>query len=83
MNIRLHIIQLVNLLKMSTLGALAESFGTIFGTARANLDGVDSEAVISSRDVVKAGWLSKQSRNVKEWRKRYIVLTKDCEFESC
>ncbi len=65
---------------MTSLGSLAESFGSLFGTSRANLDGVDADAVISSRDVVKAGWLSKQSRNVKEWRKRYIVLTKDCEM---
>ena len=64
---------------MTALGKLAENLGSLFGTAKANLDGVDQDAVISSRDVVKAGWLSKQSRNVKEWRKRYVVLTKDCK----
>lgn len=64
---------------MSMLGQLAETFGQVFGTARANLDGLaDPDAVISSRDVVKQGWLSKESRNVREWRKRYVVLTKDC-----
>lgn len=63
---------------MSAVGRLAETFSSIFGTARANLDGVDTDAVISSRDVVKEGYLTKQSRNVKEWRKRYVVLTKDC-----
>ena len=37
-----------------------------------------AEDVINSREVIKEGWLNKQSRNVKEWRKRYVVLTKDC-----
>lgn len=50
----------------------------LLGTAKANLDGCDIDAVISSNDVVKQGWLSKESRNVKEWRKRYVVLTRDC-----
>ncbi|CAD7929064.1 unnamed protein product [Amoebophrya sp. A120] len=63
---------------MSLVGKLAEAFSVFAGSARANLDGVDTDAVISSRDVVKEGWLTKQSRNVKEWRKRYVVLTKDC-----
>ncbi|CAD7924714.1 unnamed protein product [Amoebophrya sp. A25] len=63
---------------MSVVGKLAEAFSVFAGSARANLDGVDVDAVISSRDVVKEGWLTKQSRNVKEWRKRYVVLTKDC-----
>lgn len=62
---------------MSTVGKLAETFSTLFGQAK-NLDGCDIDAVISSRDVVKEGWLTKQSRNVKEWRKRYVVLTRDC-----
>ena len=32
---------------MSLVGTLAETFGSVFGTARANLDGVDVDAVLT------------------------------------
>jgi len=30
---------------------------------------------IATKDIVKEGWLSKQSKFLKEWRKRWFVLT--------
>lgn len=64
---------------MTLLGKLAETVSGLIGSARSGLDHDASEhAVISNRDVVKEGWLQKRSRNVKEWRRRYCVLTKDC-----
>lgn len=64
---------------MSAVGKFAEAMSSLYGTAKRQLDGAAAcEGVISGRDVIKHGWLSKESRNVKEWRKRFVVLTKDC-----
>ncbi len=30
---------------------------------------------IQSGDIIKEGWLSKESRYMKKWRKRWVVLT--------
>jgi hypothetical protein len=30
---------------------------------------------IKSGDIIKEGWLSKESRYMKKWRKRWVVLT--------
>lgn len=30
------------------------------------------------QDVIREGWLLKQSRYLQDWRRRWIVLTKDC-----
>ncbi len=32
--------------------------------------------VMFSEDVIKRGWIFKQSRYLKKWRKRYAVITK-------
>ncbi|CAD7928644.1 unnamed protein product [Amoebophrya sp. A120] len=60
----------------SLLGALADTVNTFIGNGRANDDG--SDPIISRSDIVKEGWLQKESRNVREWRRRYVVLTRDC-----
>mmetsp|Transcript_41570 Transcript_41570/g.90602 ORF Transcript_41570/g.90602 Transcript_41570/m.90602 type:complete len:161 (-) Transcript_41570:93-575(-) len=43
-------------------------------------DAIDPNApqILMSKDIVKEGWVTKQSRNIKEWRRRYVVLTNDC-----
>mmetsp|Transcript_2021 Transcript_2021/g.4726 ORF Transcript_2021/g.4726 Transcript_2021/m.4726 type:complete len:267 (-) Transcript_2021:264-1064(-) len=61
---------------MSFLGGLADTFNTFLGSGRANEDGTDP--IISRSDIVKEGWLDKESRNVRDWRRRYVVLTRDC-----
>eukprot|EP00397_Hematodinium_sp_SG-2012_P030384 GEMP01032185.1.p1 GENE.GEMP01032185.1~~GEMP01032185.1.p1 ORF type:complete len:151 (-),score=26.67 GEMP01032185.1:1614-2066(-) len=61
---------------MNLVGKATEQWNSLFGGNRG--DEVGSEFIISVRDIVKEGWLSKQSRNVREWRRRYVVLTKDC-----
>jgi len=60
---------------MSVVGKVSEKWNSFFGGNRGDTSG--SDFIIATRDIVKEGWLSKQSRNVKEWRRRYIVLTKD------
>lgn len=56
-------------------GKVSEKWNSFFGGNRGDPNGTDF--IIATRDIVKEGWLSKQSRNVKEWRRRYVVLTKD------
>mmetsp|Transcript_58752 Transcript_58752/g.149082 ORF Transcript_58752/g.149082 Transcript_58752/m.149082 type:complete len:123 (-) Transcript_58752:63-431(-) len=43
-----------------------------------------SEIVIHPDDVVKQGWLVKQSKHLKEWRRRWFVLTPQylCSFKN-
>mmetsp|Transcript_33105 Transcript_33105/g.65709 ORF Transcript_33105/g.65709 Transcript_33105/m.65709 type:complete len:128 (+) Transcript_33105:181-564(+) len=39
------------------------------------LFGSKDSVTIRPDDILKEGWLSKRSRTVKEWRKRWVVLT--------
>lgn len=43
-----------------------------------------SSIIISRNDIVKEGWLLKQSKFLKDWRRRWIVLTSQylCSFRS-
>mmetsp|Transcript_19463 Transcript_19463/g.39245 ORF Transcript_19463/g.39245 Transcript_19463/m.39245 type:complete len:120 (-) Transcript_19463:188-547(-) len=45
---------------------------------------MSSEIVIHRDDIIKEGWLIKQSKFVKEWRRRWFVLTPQymCSFKS-
>jgi hypothetical protein len=45
---------------------------------------MSGEIVIHRDDIVKQGWLSKESLYLKDWRKRWVVLTKDyiCTFKT-
>eukprot|EP00418_Pyrodinium_bahamense_P013953 CAMPEP_0179125572 /NCGR_PEP_ID=MMETSP0796-20121207/59397_1 /TAXON_ID=73915 /ORGANISM="Pyrodinium bahamense, Strain pbaha01" /LENGTH=119 /DNA_ID=CAMNT_0020824283 /DNA_START=66 /DNA_END=425 /DNA_ORIENTATION=- len=42
-----------------------------------------SEIIVHRDDVIKEGFLSKQSKHLKEWRKRWFVLTPEylCSFK--
>ncbi|CAD7925360.1 unnamed protein product [Amoebophrya sp. A25] len=60
----------------SLFGALTDTVNVFLGNGRAQADG--SDPIITRSDIVKEGWLSKESRNVREWRRRYVVLTNDC-----
>mmetsp|Transcript_120207 Transcript_120207/g.347393 ORF Transcript_120207/g.347393 Transcript_120207/m.347393 type:complete len:123 (-) Transcript_120207:173-541(-) len=45
---------------------------------------MSAEITVHRDDIVKQGWLIKQSRFVKEWRKRWFVLTHQyiCSFKA-
>jgi len=42
-----------------------------------------TEIVVHRDDIIKEGWLVKQSKHMKEWRKRWVVLTPQyiCAFK--
>merc|ERR1712137_1079498 len=44
---------------------------------------MSAEIIIHRDDIVKEGWLVKQSKFMKEWRRRWVVLTRDylCSFK--
>eukprot|EP00927_Polykrikos_kofoidii_P069444 TRINITY_DN64926_c0_g1_i1.p1 TRINITY_DN64926_c0_g1~~TRINITY_DN64926_c0_g1_i1.p1 ORF type:complete len:145 (+),score=20.56 TRINITY_DN64926_c0_g1_i1:64-435(+) len=44
---------------------------------------MSAEIVIHREDITKEGWLSKQSKFMKDWRRRWIVLTPQyiCSFK--
>merc|ERR1719378_1785701 len=41
-------------------------------------------AAINANDIIKEGWLVKQSKHLKDWRRRYVVLTPQylCTFKN-
>jgi len=45
---------------------------------------MSAEIIVHRDDVKKEGWLVKQSKHLKEWRKRWFVLTPQylCSFKS-
>mmetsp|Transcript_51607 Transcript_51607/g.109660 ORF Transcript_51607/g.109660 Transcript_51607/m.109660 type:complete len:121 (-) Transcript_51607:73-435(-) len=45
---------------------------------------MSNEIVIHPDDIVKSGWLVKQSRHIKDWRRRWFVLTPQylCSFKN-
>merc|ERR1719424_366650 len=47
-------------------------------------EGMAAEIIVHRDDIVKEGWLSKQSVHLKEWRRRWVVLTPQylCTFKA-
>mmetsp|Transcript_72512 Transcript_72512/g.125806 ORF Transcript_72512/g.125806 Transcript_72512/m.125806 type:complete len:122 (-) Transcript_72512:123-488(-) len=45
---------------------------------------MSGEIVVHRDDVIKEGFLCKQSKHIKEWRRRHFLLTRDylCSFKS-
>eukprot|EP00928_Gymnodinium_smaydae_P067208 TRINITY_DN50150_c0_g1_i1.p2 TRINITY_DN50150_c0_g1~~TRINITY_DN50150_c0_g1_i1.p2 ORF type:complete len:122 (+),score=26.99 TRINITY_DN50150_c0_g1_i1:74-439(+) len=45
---------------------------------------MSTEIIIHPHDIVKEGWLTKQSKLLKEWRRRWVVLTQQyvCTFKN-
>merc|ERR1719408_789588 len=43
-----------------------------------------AEIIVHRDDIIKEGWLVKQSKHLKEWRRRWFVLTPQylCSFKS-
>lgn len=43
-----------------------------------------TEIVVHKDDIIKEGWLVKQSKHMKDWRRRYVVLTPQylCTFKT-
>lgn len=45
---------------------------------------MSTEIIVHRHDIIKEGWLVKQSKHLKEWRRRWFVLTPQylCSFKS-
>merc|ERR1711920_98875 len=57
------------------MGVLTTVFQHIVCRTAVRIGNMSAEIIIHRDDIVKEGWLVKQSKHSKEWRRRWCVLT--------